>query len=168
MALVGGVTLLSIEYESLAQLLNDRMILTGRGEIWHVVVAVIRDRPFVGYGFGAVWDVGSASPIMAETHTWVSRVYSAHNGYLETTATIGVVGLALTVVATILAPFARLLAPVRQVPYMRALLVGWLVFAVVNNLVESTLLATGTALWTTQLIVLAILQTERRTAQTAR
>ena len=105
---------------------------------------------------------------MAETHTWVSRVYSAHNGYLETTATIGVVGLALTVVATILAPFARLLAPVRQVPYMRALLVGWLVFAVVNNLVESTLLATGTALWTTQLIVLAILQTERRTAQTAR
>ena len=29
-ALVGGVTLLSIEYESLAQLLNDRMILLGR------------------------------------------------------------------------------------------------------------------------------------------
>ena len=152
-----GVIILSLEFDELSRLLSDPRILTGRGEVWHVVSTVIEQRPLFGYGFGAVWGTGHASPIVALTDNWVARVYTAHNGYLETTATLGLVGLMLAGVLLFAAPMARLLGPVQGSPHLRAMLVAWFIFVVFNNVVESVLLSGEGSAWTMQLLVIALL-----------
>jgi O-antigen ligase len=68
--------------------------LTGRTELWRSIATMIFDRPIWGFGFSGFWDGASSEVSVVENNIGWSPSYS-HNGYLEITLSLGLVGLFL-------------------------------------------------------------------------
>jgi exopolysaccharide production protein ExoQ len=79
---------------SITGILGRSADLSGRVELWHWVGAMILKRPILGYGFSGFWKGASDYSDVIETRIGWSPEY-AHNGYLEITLSLGVVGLLL-------------------------------------------------------------------------
>jgi len=68
--------------------------LTGRTQIWAAVMRRIQDRPWLGYGYGAVWDDTSPwSPLAWIIKQAGFRPFHAHNSWLQQWLDLGVAGL---------------------------------------------------------------------------
>jgi exopolysaccharide production protein ExoQ len=93
LALLAGVMLFASD--AVFGLLGKDATLTGRTRIWAAVLRQIAERPWQGYGYGAIW---------TETDAWgplarISRdagfvAHHAHNAWLEQWLSMGVIGLA--------------------------------------------------------------------------
>jgi len=115
--------------------------LTGRSQIWPVLIAYITDHPLLGTGYGSFWNIGEASPVFdyAKPGSWVQKISSGHNGYLDLTAQIGLPGLALAFYALIFQPLLNLLTKPVNSP-SGPLLLAILLFCIGHNGTESTLM----------------------------
>ena len=88
-----GMTLLVASDVVLAALGKDAT-LTGRTKIWAAVVRQIQERPWQGYGYGAVWDnLSPWAPLARIIKEAGFRPAHAHNSWLEPWLGLGVVGL---------------------------------------------------------------------------
>jgi len=80
----------------LFELLGKEPSLTGRDDIWVWVLPIVKQHWLLGYGYGAFWvgDFGLSGEIAQhlDYYPWQS-----HNGYLEITNELGVIGLALLI-----------------------------------------------------------------------
>ena len=90
--LVGFVALVASNVVLAA--LGKDATLTGRTQIWAAVMRRIQDRPWLGYGYGAVWDDTSPWAPLA----WIIkqagfRPAHAHNSWLEQWLGLGIPGL---------------------------------------------------------------------------
>jgi O-antigen ligase len=74
-------------------LLGRDPTLTGRTQVWALVVQAIAERPLLGYGFQAFWQglVGPSGVIQVSLGWGFGY---AHDGYLEVLLQVGIVGLA--------------------------------------------------------------------------
>jgi O-antigen ligase len=74
---------------------NEVTTLTGRTEIWSGTWRVFLEKPLLGFGFG------STKVLLSEVYGgyWRFTVTQAHNFYLQTLVTTGVVGLAFVLMA---------------------------------------------------------------------
>ena len=136
--------------------------LTGRVQIWPVLLAYARDNVMLGSGYGSFWNIGEASPVYRYTLGWVSRLASGHNGYLDLLVQIGAPGLALVAIAMVVMPAWRFITD-RSLDRTRgALLFSLFTFVVLHNATESTLLDRDAALSLTLMAVIALLRVERR------
>jgi O-antigen ligase len=116
--------------------------LSGRAQIWLVLTNYVSDHAWLGSGFGSFWDIGTDSPVFHYTKTWVARIASGHNGYLDLLAQLGVPGLLLTIYAMVVVPTWTLLANTNIPTRQGALLTSCLFFCVGHNFTESTILTT--------------------------
>lgn len=131
--------------------------LSGRTAIWTQVLHAIDSRPLFGYGYDAFWRgmTGPSLQIDAALHFIVEH---AHNGFLEILLELGAAGLAFFALSLLRA--ARRLWPLllrgdlRSVAFPLALLVFILLF----NLDENTLLLFNGIFW--PLCVAALAQIE--------
>ncbi|WP_347302201.1 O-antigen ligase family protein [Croceibacterium sp. TMG7-5b_MA50] len=115
---------------------------TGRIQIWRVLVAAIGDRPWLGAGYGSVWNVGPTSPIYDYTSSpWITRMIAeGHNGYLDLLMEIGIVGAVLALLVLFVLPIGRLLLSPARDRTLAGLCLALLVFALCHNLTESSIL----------------------------
>jgi O-antigen ligase len=68
--------------------------LTGRTQIWAAVMRQIQLRPWLGYGYGAVWtDESGKGPLAWIIKQAGYRPDHAHNGWLEQWLGMGLLGL---------------------------------------------------------------------------
>ena len=68
--------------------------LTGRTQIWAAVMRRIQDRPWLGYGYGAVWDNTSpGSPLAWIIKQAGFRPAHSHNSWLQQWLDVGIPGL---------------------------------------------------------------------------
>ena len=142
--------------------------LTGRVQIWPVLISYAREHLLRGSGYGSFWNIGEASPVYHYTLGWVSKLASGHNGYLDLLVQIGAPGLALVVIAVVLLPAGRFVTD-RELDRSRgALLMSLFTFVVLHNGTESTLFDRDAALSITLMTVIALLRVERRSARTGR
>lgn len=75
-------------------LLGKDATLTGRTKIWEAVGRQIQERPWQGYGYGAVWDEeGHWGPLAKITKVAGFRAHHAHNSWLEQWLGLGLFGL---------------------------------------------------------------------------
>ncbi len=68
--------------------------LTGRAQIWTAVMRQIQERPWQGYGYGAVWsDESHWSPLARIIKEAGFRPAHAHNSWLDPWLGLGMIGL---------------------------------------------------------------------------
>ena len=98
LGLTGGITIATImlvaPVEALQALGRDAT-LTGRTDIWGVLIEEIRTVPWTGYGYMAFWTAENGPVFWVRQATnW--DVPTAHNGWIEIALAIGFPGVALT------------------------------------------------------------------------
>jgi O-antigen ligase len=108
--------------------------LSGRAFIWPEVLYFVNQRFWLGYGFESFWTPARIE-IISDNLGWGLR--EAHNAYLESLLSGGIIGLVLV----LLAAAASLLAAVRGYRSTRdpsyALPLGLVVFGLINGGLES-------------------------------
>ncbi|KHL24828.1 hypothetical protein PK98_13150 [Croceibacterium mercuriale] len=116
---------------------------TGRIQIWRVMVVYIADHPWLGAGFGSVWNVGPASPIYDYSSSpWITKLIAeGHNGYLDVIMQLGIPGAVLAVIVLFVLPIAKLLTLAPAARDLAGVCLGVLVFSVFHNLTESSILS---------------------------
>jgi exopolysaccharide production protein ExoQ len=87
-----GLSLFFIDPALLTTVFGRDATFTGRTRIWSAVMQAIGRKPWIGHGFGGIWD--DATP--DSTRIWFAtgfRAYHAHQGYLDFWLQLGIVGL---------------------------------------------------------------------------
>ncbi|GEO99158.1 O-antigen ligase family protein [Methylobacterium haplocladii] len=77
---------------------------TGRTDIWRFAIQTIAARPIAGYGYAAFWGTQTVRDVSDEGATWAGYASHSHNGYIDTTLTLGAVGLVLLLLVFVLGP----------------------------------------------------------------
>jgi exopolysaccharide production protein ExoQ len=127
------------------------MTFTGRTFIWDAVIKEAARSPIVGTGYGMFW-VGSRLNRL-NANDLVSGIYQAHNGYLETYASLGGIGLFLLIVALIVA-LDRGLKGLAGDFEKNSLVVAYTVFFVLAEFFEATALSYSSFRWIILLLLL--------------
>lgn len=131
---------------------------TGRVQIWPVLLQFASEHPWLGAGYGSFWNIGEASPVMQLANNWVSRLATGHNGYLDVLVQIGIPGLILAILVTIVIPLWTLLTRPEIPSRLGSALVASLVFCAGHNMTESSLLDRDMVVWVVLAFVLAVLR----------
>jgi exopolysaccharide production protein ExoQ len=138
--------------EQAVELLGRDLTLTGRLPLWDLVLSRIADRPWLGFGYHALFTVPAFTDYVLLTLGWPAP--NAHSGYLEVALGLGWIGLALALAllaqATVRA--VRALASGDALAGEAALL--FLAAYLARNLVESELLLQTHLSW---LVLVALL-----------
>ncbi len=89
-------------FADITYMLGKDPTLSNRGQIWSAVLGSISKRPLLGYGYGGFWNElhGESINIIS---TMGTNITHAHNGYLNLTLEIGLVGLGFFLFVLILA-----------------------------------------------------------------
>lgn len=137
------------------ELLGRSSTLTGRNLIWTGLIAEIKSRPFLGFGYEAYW----ANPDVHSV-TMSSALSGSHNGFIKVWLDQGVIGFALIVICYLwaLGIFVKRFW-LRQIGLSTVVAGSLLVMVFVNNLGENTLTQAGSvfhALWVYAVLLLAI------------
>ena len=89
-----AVLILLIAPLDMLELLGRDATLTGRTEIWAVLIREVQTVPWTGYGYNAFWAADSGPVFWVRQETaW--DVPTAHNGWIETALAIGLPGVLL-------------------------------------------------------------------------
>jgi exopolysaccharide production protein ExoQ len=151
------------------------LTFTDRTLIWTDVLSISKKNPVFGVGIGALW-VGPIGYQMYPMPNWSSktpgwRPTEGHNGYVDTYAELGIIGLSMMLV-TIGIGFAGALAHLESDFLFGSLRLTLLVAILVNNMTETSFLGGTHAMWFLFLLVAAnlpkqIARTQTRREQTA-
>ncbi len=133
--------LASLYFGEFSVLLNDPDALTGRSQIWPILLTYASEHPLTGAGFGSFWQIGDEGPIWDFTSGWIARSAGhGHNGYLDLLVTIGAPGLVLAILVLFVWPVMRLLLSHAIPGSRRALLLSLIAFCAGHNMTETSLL----------------------------
>ena len=91
--LVGLATMVTVAPEVLLELIGKDKTLTGRTDIWDALLLSIKEKPWLGYGYGVYWmdQLGPSYYVRLQLQ-W--GIPTAHNGWIETWLSVGFVGVA--------------------------------------------------------------------------
>ena len=80
--------------DMMLELIGKDRTLTGRTDIWDALLRSIQERPYFGYGYGVYWidQLGPSYYVRLQLQ-W--GIPTAHNGWIETWLSVGVLGVAL-------------------------------------------------------------------------
>jgi O-antigen ligase len=149
--LIGGVFWLHSHLTQLASDLGKDTTMTGRTELWAVALLFIQRHPWLGYGFGGFWRgwIGDSGLYWAAIG-W--KTPHSHNGFIDLTLDLGLVGLTATVIALGTAFIAALKRArlARTTETVAPLIL--LSFVVLYNLTESSFLKHNTMLWVVYIV----------------
>jgi exopolysaccharide production protein ExoQ len=144
--------------------------LTGRDQIWHYALLKLDENPWLGTGYGALWQIGPnvEESLKNSGAHWLAS--QAHNGYIDILAQLGYIGfLCLTIFLVM--TLARILKYISRYERNRlfglgdyALYVFW--GSVVYNVTESSYFRTGHSMWF-MLIFISACAARRESAKVA-
>lgn len=146
---------LGLDIEATADDVGADLTFTGRTDLWAFMLQEILQRPFLGYGYGAFWDVGLDNDPLARAPggSWLlyvepGYINQAHHGYLDLWAQAGLPAMILGVwiflaliVAGLRLVFTRTLSGGDR--RMALFCVIFFVLFLVHNFMESSLWARG-------------------------
>jgi O-antigen ligase len=147
--------------ESAVALLFGDATFTGRTALWSFLVSQIHERPLGGVGIGSFWGVNDTSLFRTAQDDWFSATVQGHNGYLDITVTLGVIGLALCL-ALLFSPLRSLLGDEARIDAGRRVFCAIWVFGLIHNFGESTILRGDSVMWVLLLISIVILRSGTR------
>ena len=92
--IASSVTVLRLNAGGITSVLGRSSDLTGRTDIWGLVMPYIFERPVLGYGYSGFW-LGITPESGAIDRVMGGVVSYSHNGFLEVLLSLGAVGLLL-------------------------------------------------------------------------
>jgi O-antigen ligase len=141
-----GAAVLGLFRDEAMQVLGRSSDLTGRTDLWHWVIIMIMKQPWLGYGYSSFWRGGSDESAVIESHIGWSPIY-AHNGYLELTLSLGLIGL-LVFLYVIAKGLWRAVIRAKNAQELHDLWpLAFLVFFVLHNFGECTILLQNSLEW---------------------
>lgn len=138
--------------------------LTGRDFIWNFVLGYINERPILGVGYGAFWDVGEGAfnqGSHGHGRAYLRFLHQAHNGYLDILVSLGIVGLlaVLNVIRGIWQAISKEVTQGSNLAHFGGVLI---IFILLHNVTESSLLRTTHINWIMTLTLFFIFTTIER------
>lgn len=90
----GLICLVAFAPDMMLELIGKDRTLTGRTDIWDALLRSIKEKPYLGYGYGVYWmdQLGPSYYVRLQLQ-W--GIPTAHNGWIETWLSVGVLGVAL-------------------------------------------------------------------------
>lgn len=144
----GGASLWLVDnLESIVvDVLGKDLTLTGRTDLWMSVLEMIKQRPWLGYGYQAFWDgLNGPSAVVWRAEAW--KVPDAHNGFLDLLLQLGIVGMAVFLVGY----FANAMGSIARLRSMTGSEFIWpvpfLIFMILSNLPETSLMRANDIFW---------------------
>jgi exopolysaccharide production protein ExoQ len=103
-ALVGTAATMEIQYVDILNYFGKDVSLTGRTLLWEHAAAAIADRPILGGGYEAFWQVGNSSAEQLWYYSYVPNKYGYHfhNTFLQIIVDLGFVGLGVFLIVAAL------------------------------------------------------------------
>ncbi|WP_088889063.1 O-antigen ligase family protein [Leptolyngbya ohadii] len=142
---IGLFMVLSQTIGLLFGIFGEDVTLTGRTEIWPLVVDMIQKRPWLGYGFNGFWHgIQGESAYVVRAMRW--PVPDSHNGLLDLWLSLGFVGVCLFF-WSYWATLIRGIACARQGSPLNLWPLLFLTYFVLINIAESSLLSQNTIFW---------------------
>lgn len=139
-------TFLVANREEILTLAGKDASFTGRTPIWLASLDMIAQKPLLGYGYSGFW-LGWRHPSIAIYQRIGWETPHAHNGFVDLALQLGLVGLALFLIAIVVMA-VRGVATVRLNPSREAL---WplvmLTYVLLYNVTETTVLQSNTISW---------------------
>jgi exopolysaccharide production protein ExoQ len=133
------------DLSALFNLLDRDPSLTGRTDLWKYVQDAILERPVFGWGYMAFWTPDSRNATYIQNQIgWPAP--NAHDGYLELTLSLGLVGLA-GFIMTALWTAQRIVVSIAQKNDLGALLLIMSTQLLVANLTESFMISASVFGW---------------------
>jgi O-antigen ligase len=161
--LIAAATLVAYQkWDVVSAPFDSEDALTGRVQIWPVLLDYWHDHWLLGSGFGSFWNIGTPEPITAYASGWVTEIASGHNGYIDLLVQTGLPGLVLAIFATLLAPAWRLISIEGLDPARRSLLIALVWFAVGHNLTESSIFDRDATVHVVLMLAIALLGSQAR------
>jgi O-antigen ligase len=134
------------------EMLGKDLTLTGRTDIWRAAGDLIKMHPWLGYGYEAFWNgMDGPSAYIWRTVKW--PVPDAHNGFVELTLHLGLVGLSIFLVGYVI-NLIRSIVKVRTtsgVDFIWSLL--YLIYVPLSNITEQSLLKSNHIFWVIYVMV---------------
>lgn len=144
----GGASLWLVDnLESIVvDVLGKDLTLTGRTDLWMSVLEMIKQRPWLGYGYQAFWNgLDGPSAVVWRAEAW--RVPDAHNGFLDLLLQLGIVGMVVFLVGY----FANIVGSIIRLRRMAGSEFIWpvpfLIFMILSNLPETSLMRANDIFW---------------------
>lgn len=151
--------LLSSNAGALFNSLGKDATLTGRTDLWPLVIDKVWEQPWLGYGFGGFWQGFNGE----SAYIWYAAGWPAthpHNGFLALCLDLGIVGLFIFTLGFLRA-FIKSITLIRVNHNSEAFWpLLYLTYIVLSNLTESTLLASNQITWVLYVAVTLSLQGE--------
>ncbi len=90
--LVGFTAVITLAPELFLDLIGKDRTLTGRTDIWDALLRSIKEKPWLGYGYGVYWmdQLGPSYYVRLQLQ-W--GIPTAHNGWIETWLSVGLLGV---------------------------------------------------------------------------
>jgi O-antigen ligase len=134
---VAAVLVAGVGRDQFAALLERDDDFTNRTQIWADAIAIIRDQPWTGYGYGALWGLEHGHLFPESVGT--AQAEHAHNGFLNLATELGLPA-ALLAFAQVLAMLARSIRAFARRPAGLPLFATcYTVLFLVSNMAESKL-----------------------------
>jgi len=146
-------TVMSSTLANIADHLPLDTSFTGRTDIWTFGVQAAQQKLWTGYGFAAFWG-SSAVKNLPEGMEWAATAAHSHNGYLDTTLTMGLPGLAMLIAVLVVGPLRNFQAACERgnmSPLAMLLLRIWL-FGIYLSSMESFYFDRAEPIWFTFLV----------------
>jgi exopolysaccharide production protein ExoQ len=141
-----GILAVSITPDQLLHYVHRDAGLTGRTRLWSLSLKAVARQPWFGYGFKSFWlGMKGASATLVQQLHWSPP--SGHNGFLDITLEVGIVGLALFVIGYLLLWRRALQFLIRDRSHVPVWLGTYLFFMLVYNFSERTILEQNTVFW---------------------
>jgi len=87
------IGLVLVAPDMMLELIGKDRTLTGRTDIWDALLRSIKEKPYLGFGYGVYWmeQLGPSYYVRLQLQ-W--GIPTAHNGWIETWLSVGVLGVA--------------------------------------------------------------------------
>ena len=138
-------------------LFNRNTSLTGRVPLWGELLGVIQQRPWVGYGFGAIWTIEEFRTSLQQTLGWLYPVVIADNGFLDMLLHVGVIGLVLFLATWFLAWIRSFQHILQHRGLLNFFPLIFMLFTLLGNISFSFFMETESFIWMTQVAFLVAL-----------
>ena len=145
LAALGSGFLLYTMLPSLLEALHRDTTLTGRAQLWQAILLSIAKRPWLGYGFNAFWKANGESSRVIQQVSWF--VQGAHNGFLDLTLDLGILGLSILIAGYVILWHRALRLMRKTTGIVPIWLCTYLAFIFLSNLTESAILVQNNIFW---------------------